>query len=62
MRKDRPHAGALDAAQWAEVIERVPMRRLATPDDIAGSIAFLLGADAAYLTGQVIHVDGGLSL
>ncbi|MGP4030316.1 SDR family NAD(P)-dependent oxidoreductase [Actinomadura sp. 3N407] len=41
---------------------RIPLGRLATPQDIAGVTAFLLGDDAAYLTGQVITADGGLSV
>jgi NAD(P)-dependent dehydrogenase (short-subunit alcohol dehydrogenase family) len=62
VRKDRPHAGALSEAQWTQALARVPMGRLATPDDIAAPIAFLLGPDAAYITGQVIHIDGGMTL
>jgi NAD(P)-dependent dehydrogenase (short-subunit alcohol dehydrogenase family) len=62
VRKDRANTGALNEAQWTQALARVPMGRLATPDDIAAPIAFLLSADAAYLTGQVIHIDGGMSL
>jgi len=40
----------------------IPMKRLGQPDDIAKAAVFLASADAAYLTGQVITVDGGLSL
>ncbi len=40
----------------------IPMRRLGQPDDIARVAVFLASADAAYLTGQVMTVDGGLSL
>jgi len=40
----------------------IPMKRLGQPDDIAKMAVFLASADAAYLTGQVITVDGGLSL
>ena len=36
-----------------------PMRRLGTPDDIARVVAFLCSDDAAYINGQVLHVDGG---
>ena len=44
----------------SEVLARmVPMRRLGTPDDIAATCAFLCSDDAAYLTGQVIAVNGG---
>jgi 3-oxoacyl-[acyl-carrier protein] reductase len=40
----------------------VPMRRLGQPEDIAKVAVFLASADSAYLTGQVLTVDGGLSL
>jgi 3-oxoacyl-[acyl-carrier protein] reductase len=40
----------------------IPMRRVGTPEDIARVAIFLASADSAYITGQVITVDGGLSL
>jgi 3-oxoacyl-[acyl-carrier protein] reductase len=40
----------------------IPMKRLGKPEDIAAVAVFLAGPAAAYLTGQVITVDGGLSL
>jgi 3-oxoacyl-[acyl-carrier protein] reductase len=40
----------------------IPMKRLGKPEDIARVAVFLAGPDAAYITGQVITVDGGLSL
>jgi 3-oxoacyl-[acyl-carrier protein] reductase len=43
-----------------ELTERIPLRRLGTGDDVAGVVSFLLGEDAAYLTGQVINCDGGM--
>lgn len=39
----------------------VPLRRLGTPADVAGVVAFLAGDDAAYVNGQVVYVDGGVS-
>lgn len=40
----------------------VPMGRFGKPDEIAATIAFLLSDDAAFMTGQTLHVDGGASL
>ncbi|HJZ54375.1 MAG TPA: 3-oxoacyl-ACP reductase family protein, partial [Gemmataceae bacterium] len=40
----------------------IPMRRLGKPEDIAAVVVFLAGPASAYITGQVIAVDGGLSL
>src|SRR5437660_508949 len=40
----------------------VPLRRLGKPEDIAGVVVFLAGPAGAYVTGQVLTVDGGLSL
>jgi 3-oxoacyl-[acyl-carrier protein] reductase len=39
----------------------IPMRRLGTAEDIAGTVLFLASDAAAYLTGQVIGIDGGLT-
>jgi 3-oxoacyl-[acyl-carrier protein] reductase len=41
------------------VAARTPLRRVGQPDDVAGVIAFLCSADAAYVSGQVIYVRGG---
>ncbi len=46
----------------AAVIERIPFKRMADPDEIAAVHAFLASDDASYLTGQVIWVDGGVSV
>lgn len=53
---------ALNAESWRKAAERIPLGRLGQPDDIAAVIEFLLSPDAAYITGQTIHVDGGMSL
>lgn len=43
-------------------IRSIPMRRVATTADIAGAVAFLVGADADFITGQTLTVDGGMTL
>src|SRR2546430_4574987 len=42
--------------------KKIPMRRLGQPEDIARVAVFLAGPDASYITGQILTVDGGLSL
>lgn len=42
--------------------DHLPMHRAAEPDEIAGVALFLAGKDASYITGQVIVVDGGLTI
>jgi 3-oxoacyl-[acyl-carrier protein] reductase len=44
-----------------EVKERIPVRRLGTPEDIADLVCYLAGPAASYVTGQVIAVDGGMT-
>ncbi|QGZ62509.1 SDR family NAD(P)-dependent oxidoreductase [Paraburkholderia acidisoli] len=51
-----------NAPAWAHAAEATPLGRVADPTDIAELIAFLLGDAARHITGQVIHVDGGLTL
>jgi len=46
----------------ARVVERITLGRLGSPEDVAGTVAFLAGEDAGYITGQVIGVDGGLAI
>jgi NAD(P)-dependent dehydrogenase (short-subunit alcohol dehydrogenase family) len=45
-----------------EVSAAYPLRRLGVPEDIAGAVAYLLSDDAAWVTGHVLTVDGGLTL
>jgi 3-oxoacyl-[acyl-carrier protein] reductase len=44
-----------------EVLKMIPARRIGKPDEVAAAVSFLLGDDAAYITRQVISVNGGLA-
>ena len=53
---------ALSEDRLKELTSAVPLNRVATPDEIAGVVAFLASADGGYITGAVIPVDGGLGM
>jgi len=50
----------LDTAQAAELAQRVPARRLGRPEEVAAAALYLAGEDAAYTTGAVLKLDGGI--
>lgn len=61
--QDRAHLfGAKEGEAMAAFIQQVPLKRAATPEDLAGVVAFLCSPDADYITGQAINVDGGYEM
>jgi 3-oxoacyl-[acyl-carrier protein] reductase len=60
--------GFIDTAMTEDLSEKVkeamlaqiPLRRMGSPDDVAQVVAFLASNEASYITGQVIHVNGGM--
>ena len=54
-------SATLNAAQLAQIVNRTPLGRLASEEDVLGALRFLLSDAAAMITGQTILVDGGIS-
>jgi 3-oxoacyl-[acyl-carrier protein] reductase len=59
---DTDMTAALDEKQQAAIKNAIPLGRVATPEEIAKVVRFLASDDAAYITGAVIPVDGGLGM
>jgi 3-oxoacyl-[acyl-carrier protein] reductase len=52
--------GSMDEKSRGEALGQIPLGRAGMPDDVAGVVGFLVSGKADYITGQVIHVNGGL--
>ncbi len=55
-----PMTEALNEKQTAAIKEAIPSQRFGTPDDIAAAAVYLASAEAGYVTGQTLHVNGGM--
>ena len=53
---------AMDEGTLGKALSNVPAARMAQPEEIAAAVEFLAGPGAAYITGCVLPVDGGLSM
>lgn len=51
---------ALTDAQKEAIMQKIPAKTLGTPDDVANVVAFLAAPESSYITGQTIHVNGGM--
>lgn len=50
----------LTEQQIQGMLERIPLGRMGSPEDVAGAVAFLVGDEASYITGETLQVNGGL--
>ena len=53
--------GALTEKQRAAILGAVPAGRLGTSEEVAAAIVFLASPEASYVTGQTLHVNGGMA-
>jgi 3-oxoacyl-[acyl-carrier protein] reductase len=59
---DTAMTGALTDQQRDAILARVPAGRLGTPDDVAAAALYLASLEGAYVTGQTLHVNGGMAM
>jgi len=59
---DTDMTSELGEDQRSRLLEAIPLARLGQPEDIAKAVAFLVSDDASYITGQVLHVNGGMHM
>jgi 3-oxoacyl-[acyl-carrier protein] reductase len=59
---ETPMTDELGEAQREALLGRVPVGRLGTADEVASAVLFLASAEAAYITGSTIHVNGGMAM
>ena len=57
-----PMTDVLNDKQKEMILGRVPAGKLGTPDDVAAAVLYLASDEANYVTGQTLHVNGGMAM
>lgn len=53
---------AIPEAARTKLLERIPTQRMGTPEDVAAAVVYLASAEAGWVTGQTLHVNGGMAM
>jgi 3-oxoacyl-[acyl-carrier protein] reductase len=59
---ESPMTDALNDNQKHAILATVPMGRLGTGDEVAAAVVYLASAQASYVTGQTLHINGGMAM
>lgn len=59
---DTPMTESLESAQRDNLLTAIPAGRMGTPEDIAAGVVYLASDEAAYVTGQTLHINGGMAM
>ena len=59
---DTDMTAELSEAQRAGMVNRIPLGRMGEPEEVAAAVSFLVSDEAAYITGETMHVNGGLHM
>jgi len=57
-----PMTAALTEDQKKRIVAQIPAERLGTPQDVAAGVVYLASDEAAYITGQTLHINGGMAM
>ena len=57
-----PMTRALNEKQTAEIAKMIPAQRFGTPDEVAAGVVYLASDEAGYITGQTLHINGGMAM
>ena len=57
-----PMTDKLNEVQKNQILEKIPMKKFGEPDDVANCVYFLVSDKASYITGETIHINGGMMM